>query len=164
MSRQRGAKSSRPASARPPRTRRRRAAAAQRGAGAGKRLSGRRLALGVVAILTVLMFIPSISTGIRQAQRIHALEQGNSATRAEVSELTAKQDQLKNPEYLQRMAREQQGYVKKGEKAYIVIDDKPSAQEQPADEQYNKASAARPWYIEFSDSLRSLGLATETKQ
>ncbi len=161
MSSRRQKTGTRPAAAQTPRSKRSRVTTS-RGAAPARRLSGRKLLAGVLTVLLFAMFLPSINTGIRQAQQIHALEQDNSSTRSEVRELGQKQRDLKDPQYLQRLAREQQGYVKKGEKPYIVVDDKPSAQEDPADEQINKSGRPRPWYVEFADSLKSVGLATET--
>ncbi|MYM20003.1 hypothetical protein GSY69_08505 [Brevibacterium sp. 5221] len=161
MSSRRSTAGSRPAAAQTPRGRRSRTPGRARGAAPVRRLSGRRLVLGCLVIALLAMFMPSINTGIRQAQQIHALEQDNASTRQEVGDLEKKQDSLKDPEYLQRLAREQQGYVNKGEKPYIVVDDRASAQDEPADEQINKSSRPRPWYVEFADSLKSVGLATD---
>lgn len=118
----------------------------------------KKLILTGVLTLVALMFVPSISTGIRQAQQINALERDNNATEQEIQDLKHKQDQLKDPTYIERLAREDFHYVKPGEDAYIVVSD---GETQEPSSQANKGQRQRPWYIELSDSLKAVGLATE---
>ncbi|WP_180953217.1 FtsB family cell division protein [Brevibacterium ihuae] len=134
---------------------------------AGRRLSGRTLALIAVAIVLIAMFAPSISTGIRQWQQISALEQDIATTEQEVEQLADKQEQLHDPEYIERVARAEQFYVRPGEKAYIVVDDTApdtTAEGTAADsagDRVERPVRDRPWYIELVESLTSVGYATK---
>lgn len=104
------------------------------------------------------MFVPSITTGIRQAQQINALERDNAATEQEIQDLQKKQDNLKDPTYIERKAREDFQYVRPGEEAYIVVN---SNNNDESATQANKGARQRPWYEELFDSLKAVGLATE---
>lgn len=146
---------------------------ATRAGGPPKRgLSARGLALLAVLTLLMLIAVPTINAGIRQIQQINALESSNKSITAEIGDLKTEQTHLKNPEYLARQARAQQQYVKPGEKAYVVIDDRTDAQRVAAGDpatdetgqQANKSAHGRAWYLELVDSLKSVGLATQEKQ
>lgn len=119
---------------------------------------GRKAILIGILALVGLMFLPTISTGIRQAQQINALENDNAATQSEIRELQKKQRELKDPKHIERRAREDFHYTKSGEKLFIVESD---SEEEAAKNQANKGDRKRPWYIELSDSLKTVGLATE---
>lgn len=124
-----------------------------------KRLSfGRKATLAAVFLLVGLMFVPTVSTGIRQAQQISALERDNEATEQEIKDLEKKQRDLKDPKYMERRARDEYHYAKPGEKIFIVESDK---NEHASTNQANKGERQRPWYVELSDSLKTVGLATE---
>lgn len=124
-----------------------------------KRLSfGRKAALAGVFILVALMFVPTVTTGIRQAQQISALERDNAATEQEIRDLEKKQQELKDPKHIERRARDEYHYAKPGEKIFIVESDK---DEHDSANQANKGERQRPWYVELSDSLKTVGLATE---
>lgn len=124
-----------------------------------KRMSfGRKAALAAVFVLVGLMFVPTVSTGIRQAQQISALERDNKATEQEIKDLEKKQRELKDPKYMERRARDEYHYAKPGEKIFIVESDK---NEHASTNQANKGERQRPWYVELSDSLKTVGLATE---
>ena len=104
------------------------------------------------------MFVPTVTTGIRQAQQISALERDNAATEQEIRDLEKKQQELKDPKHIERRARDEYHYAKPGEKIFIVESDK---DEHDSANQANKGERQRPWYVELSDSLKTVGLATE---
>lgn len=179
MSKQRRRARSRPASAAPPRSRTgtfrstRPAAVAAADpesvdvTAPGRRISLRSLMLIAVAVVLVLMFAPSISTGIRQWQQISALEKDIATTGEEVEQLKDKQEQLHDPRYIERVAREEQFYVKPGENVYIVVDDTvgdTTAEGTSTDasgDRVERPVRSQPWYVELLDSLKSVGYATK---
>lgn len=180
MSSQRRRATSRPASVAPPRDRAGTARAARTAAAAaavdpdsvddtaaGRRVSVKSIVLVALLVLLVTMFAPSIGTGIRQVQQIAALEHDIETTGQEVEQLKEKQEQLHDPEYLERLAREEQFYVKPGENVYIVVDDTgagASAEGNSTDaagDRVDRPVRAQPWYIELVDSLKSVGYATK---
>lgn len=131
---------------------------------AGRRLPARTIILGIVAVMLLSMFLPSISTGVSQYQQIAALERDIEVTEQEVADLKERQAQLKDPDYLAQRAREDYHYAKDGEEVYIVIDD--TAEETAAESAAAGAAEKRtvrtqPWYIELVDSLKAVGFATE---
>lgn len=130
-----------------------------------RRISMRRLMIIAALALVLVMFVPTVNSGIRQWQRIGSLENQNSALESEITDLQGKQAKLKDPVYLAGLARQEQQYVKKGETVYIVIDeDGTSTGEQTiaqADRQANKGDSGRPWYVELLDSLKAVGTATQ---
>lgn len=132
---------------------------AQDSTAAGRRLSVRTLV--VVALLVVIgaMFVPSVNVGIRQFQQIVALEQDNEVTAEEVADLEKQQDRLEDPDYLAQRAREDQQYVKSGEKAYVVVDENPD--ETAESEAVTTSVRSEPWYTQLVDSLTNVGYATK---
>ncbi len=114
-----------------------------------------------LVVLLVAMFVPSINTGIRQIQQITALERDIEQTRNEVEQLQDKQQQLEDPEYIERVARQEQHYVRPGENAYIVVDDIEDDASASAQDKVERPMREQPWYIELLDSLKSVGYATK---
>jgi cell division protein FtsL len=128
---------------------------------AGRKLSARSIILMTLVVLLVAMFVPSINTGIRQIQQIAALEQDIEQTQHEVEQLQDKQKQLEDPEYIERVARQEQHYVRPGENAYIVVDDTEDDASASAQDKVERPVREQPWYIELLDSLKSVGYATK---
>lgn len=84
------------------------------------------IALFVVAVVLVILFLPSYSKmqDLKQRNR----EMGNRITELEAKnkQLEIERDRLKNdPEYLEKVAREKMGLIREGEKVYKAV---PAAQ------------------------------------
>lgn len=131
------------------------------GTAAGRRFSMRALVLLALVIVLATMFLPSAGTGIRQMQQIAALEADIESTTSEVEQLRAKQEQLHDPLYIERLAREELHYARPGEDVYIVIDDTEDSAAETAADGVERPVRAQPWYLELVDSLTAVGYATK---
>lgn len=132
------------------------------GTAAGRRLTVRTGVVLAVCALVAGGLIQPLSTGLGQLQQIAALKSDIEATQGEVDALEHKREQLDDPDYVKQRAREEQQYVEPGEDAYIVID--PSEEAVASDggaDRVGQPVREQPWYIEFADSLRAVGFASE---
>lgn len=88
-----------------------------------------RLRTGAVAVVLGALALASLAP-IRQAytqnQRINAEEAKLQALEAENRQLRERLERLNDPDYVEKLAREQLGLVKPGEVSYVVVPPAPS--------------------------------------
>ena len=123
-----------------------------------RRLSWRTgIFLAVIAIV-LLAFLSPINSALKQAQQIAALNNEIETTKSEVQSLEEKNENLKDPDYIKRKAREDQYYVEEGKNAVIVtnqeaIEDDDSDTDRPVRKQ--------AWYLELLESIQEVGNTVE---
>lgn len=123
-----------------------------------RRLSWRTgIFLAVIAIV-LLAFLSPINSALKQAQQIAALNDDIESTKSEVQSLEEKNENLKDPDYIKRKAREDQYYVEEGKNAVIVtnqeaIEDDDSDTDRPVRKQ--------AWYFELLESIQEVGNTVE---
>lgn len=170
-----GARTSRPASSRPARTRAGKASARARdlgrptagsadqvvaGAGWRGRLDRARrdsrvrryVLLGAAVLFLGVLVGPTLRAYIGQQQQISALREQVVEQEKSVEALKAEQARWQDPAYVEQQARERLKFVKVGEKAYTVIDP-----EDTNAEVAGMASATRDsaWYVTVWSSLKA---------
>lgn len=125
----------------------------------GHRWSAARIVVfSLILVFLAAGFLPSVSAGVRQAQQIRALEKQNAQTQEEIGQLQQRRDDLNDPEYIKKLARERHLYAEDGETVYIVVGEE---RRRAAQDQANKGAVERPWYRELADFLSAVGMATE---
>lgn len=111
----------------------------------------------VVIAIVLFAFLSPLNSALKQAQQIAALNNEIETTKSEVKDLKAKNENLKDSDYIKRKAREDQYYVEKGKNAVIVTNqeaaDEDSESEQPARKQ--------AWYLELLESIQEVGNTVE---
>ena len=111
----------------------------------------------LVVAIVLLAFLAPLNSALKQAQQIAALNDEIETTKAEVKSLEEKNENLRDPDYIKRKAREDQYYVEKGKNAVIVTNqeavDEESEPEQPVRKQ--------AWYLELLESIQETGNTVE---
>lgn len=123
-----------------------------------RRVSWRTGIFLVVIALVLVMFLPSINSALKQAQQIAALNNEIDSTRSEVEALEEKNEQLKDPTYIARKAREEQYYVEKGKNAVIVTNREPRSEDEKEAE---RTGGKQAWYLELLESIHEVGNTVE---
>ncbi|SDS95221.1 Cell division protein FtsB [Brevibacterium siliguriense] len=119
----------------------------------GRRMSMRTGIFLLVIAIVLLAFLSPLNAALKQAQQIAALNDEIETTKSEVKSLKEKNENLRDPDYIKRKAREDQYYVEKGKNAVIVTNqeavDEESESERPARKQ--------AWYLELLESIQETG-------
>lgn len=123
-----------------------------------RRLSWRTGIFLAVTVVALFAFLSPINSALKQAQQIASLNNEIESTKSEVSSLEEKNQNLKDPDYIKRKAREDQYYVEEGKNAVIVtnqdaIDDDDSDSDRPVRKQ--------AWYLELLESIQEVGNTVE---
>ncbi len=125
----------------------------------GRRMSWQAgVFLAVIAIVLVT-FLPSINSALKQAQQIAALNNEIDSTRSEVEALREKNEDLKDPTYIARKAREDQYYVEEGKNAVIVTN---QDSEDDDDSDTTRPQRSQAWYLELLESIEEVGNSSNT--
>jgi cell division protein FtsB len=111
--------------------------------------------LGVI-VLSVLMVSGPAQRYLDSNSRVDALDAKAETLEAENERLTQRMDDLNDPEYVELMAREQQGFVRPGEVPYTLV---------PPDVDRPQIATPRdlgdpdpgPWYRRAWESVRGMG-------
>ncbi|MCX2971212.1 septum formation initiator family protein [Streptomyces sp. TRM70308] len=113
------------------------------------RLTGRAALLALV----LCSLIVALAYPIRQyvSQRAEIAEQRGQAERtaARVEELRDLKARLRDPAYVEQLAREHLHYVRPGERGYVVREEGPRETHRPSDD----SAADRPWYRNLLDGI-----------
>jgi cell division protein DivIC len=96
----------------------------------------------VIVLVTVCMAVYFIAGGVLDAVRTHHLRQEEGRMRADISDLqsrydrlTALREYLNSDEYIESVAREQLGLVRKGETGFVAISTVPTPTPGPEEDQ-----------------------------
>jgi cell division protein FtsB len=93
-----------------------------------------RAAILVVVITGLLMYlVVPLRTYVAQRDQLNQLERQTQILEQQKTKLESQIRQLKDPAYLERIARECLGMVKKGEIGFIVVPEGSQGRVQPAD-------------------------------
>jgi len=117
--------------------------------GLGRGLTRRGLVLALVAFALTAMTIYPLRQYVTQQRRIEQLQAKQAALDAEVSRLEAERARLKDPEYVEQLAREDLQMAKPGEEPYVMTGQAPV--DRPAPE--GAAAHKRPWYKRLWDTV-----------
>lgn len=106
----------------------------------------RPLLAGLVALLAICVVMLS---GPLQAywdghSRVDLLQRKHDALAAEVARLEVRRELLQDPAQIELLAREEQGFVRPGEQAYVVVP--PDADEPRIERPDRVAEPPAPWY------------------
>ncbi|WP_169787668.1 FtsB family cell division protein [Luteipulveratus mongoliensis] len=126
----------------------------------------RMVTLGLMFVFLAVLIIPTLRNYLHQRSQINALNDKVTAQQQSVTGLQRDRDRWANPTYVQQQARQRLGFAKPGERAYILIDDKGTAHEAPAQTTgvpHDKAHDDRPWYGQVWESVKRSGGTAQTK-
>lgn len=111
----------------------------------------------LVIAIVLFAFLSPLNSALKQAQQIAALNQEIETTKAEVERLEEKNENLKDPDYIKRKAREDQYYVEEGKNAVIVTNQGSDDEESESDRRTRKQA----WYLELLESIQETGNTVE---
>ncbi len=144
-----------------------RAGAARPRAGSGKpetrvtltRLPERRslrrmVVLGGTLVVLAILIVPTLRSYLRQQTQIQGLRDRVSEQRGDVTALQREQARWSDPAFVEQQARKRLGFVRPGERSYIVIHPGQSAADASRVAEAPAASADDPWYGRLWQSAR----------
>ena len=111
----------------------------------------------LVVAIVLLAFLAPLNSALKQAQQIAALNDEIETTKAEVKSLEEKNENLRDPDYIKRKAREDQYYVEKGKNAVIVTNQEAVDEESDSERPDRKQA----WYLELLESNQETGNTVE---
>lgn len=111
----------------------------------------------LVVVIVLLAFLAPLNSALKQAQQIAALNDEIETTKAEVKSLEEKNENLRDPDYIKRKAREDQYYVEKGKNAVIVTNQEAVDEESDSERPDRKQA----WYLELLESIQETGNTVE---
>ena len=111
----------------------------------------------LVVAIVLLAFLAPLNSALKQAQQIAALNDEIETTKAEVKSLEEKNENLRDPDYIKRKAREDQYYVEKGKNAVIVTNQEAVDEESESERPVRKQA----WYLELLESIQETGNTVE---
>ncbi|KHS53625.1 Septum formation initiator [Brevibacterium linens] len=111
----------------------------------------------LVVAIVLLAFLAPLNSALKQAQQIAALNDEIETTKAEVKSLEEKNENLRDPDYIKRKAREDQYYVEKGKNAVIVTNQEAVDEESDSERPDRKQA----WYLELLESIQETGNTVE---
>ncbi|AZU00283.1 FtsB family cell division protein [Brevibacterium linens] len=122
-----------------------------------RRISLRTGIFLLVIAAVLLAFLSPLNAALKQAQQIAALNEEIETTKAEVKSLEEKNENLRDPDYIKRKAREDQYYVEKSKNAVIVTN------QEAVDDETESARPVRKqaWYLELLESIQETGNTVE---
>jgi cell division protein FtsB len=108
---------------------------------------GSVLVMTLVALL--LMAVPPARQFYREQSQMKAAQQRLAALKRDNAQLEGQLARLKDPAYLERLAREELGVVRPGEIGFVVVPGDPAPEQAPA------PAKPAPWYERIMRSLKS---------
>lgn len=109
--------------------------------------------LGLLVLCVVMVAGPLQAYGDGHS-RVTLLERKHEALTEEVQRLEERRDLLADPTQVELLAREQQGFVRPGETAYVVV---PPTDEPVIQRPQDVEDDPRPWYRRWWDALVGVG-------
>ena len=106
--------------------------------------------VGLLA-LSVIMLSGPLQSYWQGRERVELLEAKHDALTAEIATLEDRASELKDPEEIELLAREQQGYVRPGEVPYAIVP--PEVDNPQITAPRDVESQPDPWYRRLWDSL-----------
>ena len=85
------------------------------------RLTARAALLATVVLVLAIMAISPVRLYLEQRQEIQQLREQTERLAGENARLDQRMAQMHDPEYLERLARECLGMVRRGETAFVVV-------------------------------------------
>jgi cell division protein FtsB len=125
------------------------------GLGLPQGLTTRAAVLGLVLCAMVLSAAVPLREFLAQRSEITRTAAAQSEQRGRVAALEARQQQLRDPAYVEQVARERLHFVMPGETVYVVL--RPGEAPAPAAERGEAAPTGpeRPWYGQLWDSVEA---------
>lgn len=117
------------------------------------RLSRRGLVLILLLFGLTAMSVYPLRQYVAQHQRVEQLAAKQRALAAEVDRLERERVRLKDPEYVEQLAREELYMARPGEEAWVITGEPPAERPDPAAAKPAAAADERPWYQRLWDKL-----------
>lgn len=117
---------------------------------AGLRLNFHRIVLAATLAVIAMMAVPPARQVFEQHRRISHEEAKLVALLDENAHLEERLSRLQDPEYVEKLAREQLEMVRPGEISYVLVP--PAAEEEPGEAHLGRL----PWYERFWNWLEGL--------
>lgn len=117
----------------------------------------RLTALSLVLVLLGVFLFPTVSGYIDQRREVTELKQQIEAQQTDISGLEGDVAQWKNPDFIERSARDRLRFVRPGETAFTVVDDTGEVLVEPLPGMAsvtNDVHESRPWYGEMWESVK----------
>jgi cell division protein FtsB len=115
------------------------------------RLTRRGLVLILLLFGLTAMSIYPLRQYVSQHQRVEQLAAKQRALDAEVKRLERERERLKDPEYVEQLAREELYMARPGEEPWVLTGEPPSDRQARQSEQ--AGAEERPWYLRLWDTL-----------
>lgn len=119
-----------------------------------RRVRSRRIGVGAIAVLVLGLGLTGLAPArqaFSQRQRVEAEQRKLAALEAENRKLDDRLRRLNDPDYIEKLAREQLGLVRPGEISYVVVPPPETTQTAVAPKPKPRSAPARAW-----DWLKSL--------
>jgi cell division protein FtsB len=116
----------------------------------GPRLTFHGSVLVMTLVALLLMAVPPARQFYREQTQLQAAEQKLATLKQDNARLEGQMARLKDPAYLEKLARQELGVVRPGEIGFVVVPGD-AAPKQPAAE-----TKAAPWYQRLVRSLKSV--------
>jgi cell division protein FtsL len=122
----------------------------QRRSGDHRGLTRRGLVLALIAFALTAMTIYPLRQYVTQQNRIEQLQAKQAALDLEIARLEAERARLKDPEYVEQLAREDLQMARPGEESYVMTGEAPTERAVASD---TAQQPERPWYKRVWDTL-----------
>jgi cell division protein FtsL len=122
----------------------------QRRSGDHRGLTRRGLVLALIAFALTAMTIYPLRQYVTQQNRIEQLQAKQAALDLEIARLEAERSRLKDPEYVEQLAREDLQMARPGEESYVMTGEAPTERAVASDTAQQRE---RPWYKRVWDTL-----------
>lgn len=108
----------------------------------------RQTVVWVILLIAALQFAGPVQALLAQQRQTQALRSEVSQRQAAVQDLRERRERLRDPNYIQSLARARLHFVMPGETAYIVLDAPSDTGDSiPLDTSVTAAAAQAPWWV-----------------
>ena len=129
----------------------------------GMRFSGFTLIMMGLAVLAVVVLVPSVQAWVTQRQQIAALQQTVDGKKSQIDDLDDQRERWNDKTFITTQARERLAYVMPGEVSFLVIEDLPAlaATSEPAAVSSDLQATQTDWMHSLFSSTLTAALAPE---
>jgi len=115
----------------------------------------RVIVLACIALVTLVFIVSPLMSFLEQRSEVAALERQVAAQERDVRRLERERELWRTDEYVEQQARERLGFVKVGEKSYVVVDPAAAQESAPPGRGGTAVDRRSPWYGRVWDSARA---------
>ncbi|WP_419819338.1 FtsB family cell division protein [Glaciibacter flavus] len=130
----------------------------------GMRFSGFTVIMMGLAVLAVIVIVPSVQAWVAQRQQIAGLQSTAAQQKATIKDLDDQRERWNDKTFITTQARERLAYVLPGEVSFLVINDVPALQDtgEPAPVSRDLQTTKTDWMHALFSSTLSAALTPET--